>query len=592
MRSNALSQLTDETVRDDGGPEGESPGRRRWLAVAVLCVCVLVPFMDLIVVSVSLTAVQRNLHATSGQLQWIVAVYGITSASFMLVVPAVGSRWGYRRTLLWGLVLFGVASAATAFAPTAGMLIAMRVVMAVGASVVLPLSTAFITILFRESERVKAIGIWAAGVALATPLGAVVGGALVEYFWWGWIFLINVFTVALVLPLIFWVLPPAREVPRSGINVWSVALLAAGGLLLVYGAIDAENDWGSAAVWMAAGVVVLVGFLVCERRSAAPLIGLAPFRSPRFLWAQATIVVGAFSLTAALFVVPMYLQTVLGLSSLSVGLRLIPFALLVVVGSLAADRLTKRLGARWVVVGGSLVFGVGLALLTRATADSGDALVTFAFGLAGLGGGVAQAPAVSAALGALPPAVAANGGAFINALRNLGGALGVGLIGTLITRDYVRELSGSTAGLSAARADEVRASVANVADVSDAVGGPAGQTLRDHASSAFVHGLIPGMQTAAVVVLVVALLMCLPLRALRDRPTGDGADAVDGPDGTDSADGTDAASQPPATGDGTDGLADDGTGSADGAAARTGAGAPGDAGDGVPRAGAAGAHSG
>ncbi|MFE7563008.1 MFS transporter [Kitasatospora sp. NPDC057500] len=516
--------MTDERVRDDGGAGGEQSGRRRWLAVAVLCVCVLVPFMDLIVVSVSLTAVERNLHATSGELQWIVAVYGITSASFMLVVPAVGGRWGYRRVLVWGLVLFGVASAATAFAPTAGSLIAMRVVMAIGASVVLPLSTGFITILFRESERGKAIGVWAAGVALATPLGAVLGGALVEYFWWGWIFLINVLSVALVLPLIFWVLPSAREMPRSGINVLSVVLLSAGGLLLVYGAIDAENGWGGAAFWMVAGVVVLVGFMVCEKRSAEPLIGLAPFRSARFLWAQATIVVGAFSLTAALFVVPMYLQSVLELPALAVGLRLIPFTLLVVVGSLAADRLSRRLGARWVVVGGSLVFGVGLALLTRASADSGDALVTCAFGLAGLGGGVAQAPAVSAALESLPPEVAANGSAFINALRNLGGALGVGIIGTVVTREYVRELSASGAELPAARADEVFASVANVAEAGDAMGASAGQSLHEHASSAFVQGLVPGMEIAAVAVLVVALLMCAPLRMLRDRPARDGAD--------------------------------------------------------------------
>jgi len=527
MRSVTLSQTVDGELREGGSKGAEVPDRRRWLALAILCVCVLVPFMDLVVVSVSLTTMERNLHATSGQLQWIVAAYGITSASFMLLVPALGSRWGYRRTLLAGLLLFGAASAATAFAPNVGVLISMRVVMAVGASVVLPMGMAFIGILFREEERVRAFGIWAAGVALATPLGAVVGGALVEHFWWGWIFLLNVFTVVVVVPLVLWVLPPARAARRTEINLWSVLLLAAGMALLLYGLIDAEHGWGAAAAWLVAGGLVLVGFLVREKLTSSPLIGLTPFRTPRYLWGQATITVGAFSLTAALFVTPMYLQSVLGLSSLGVGLRLIPFALLVVVGSLAADRLSKRLGARWVVIGGSLVFGLGLALLSRATAHSGDALVTVALGVAGLGGGISQAPAVSSAMGALPREVAANGSAFINALRNMGGALGVGLIGSVVTLSYTHDLPASAARLPAGQGGAVRESVANVARAATTVGGDAGQSLRAAASGAFVHGFSLGMEIVAAAVVAVALLTCvMPDRARDTAPAGEQPDGV------------------------------------------------------------------
>ncbi|MFB4304486.1 MFS transporter [Actinomadura sp. GTD37] len=432
--------------------------RRRWSIVTILSVCVLTPFMDVTMISVGLAEIARDLHAGLGELQWVIVAYMATSACLMPAMSAVGGRWGHRRTLLAGLALFGGASVAAAWAPGMGALIAARVVMGVGAAVVLPMRVAITSGLFPPAERRRAFGFGTAMVAVAMPFGPILGGALLEGFWWGSLFLINAGLVAVVLPLIVWLVPESRS---------AHAAPAGGGL----------------AAAAAAGV-----------------------RSPTFAWAQLTISSANLAWTGAMFVLPIYLQVVLGLTPLEVGLLLVPFAGLVAVGSLVSDRLSGRLGPRRVVVLGLLLLAAGIGLLSRVTPDTGYALIAAAMALGGLGGGVPQAPALAAAMSVMPPA-AAGGGGLINALRHLGGAAGVLAVGLIVSSVYASRLP-SLGALPPDSAGAARDSVVNVPAV---IGDPA---LRDAAYTAFSDGVGRAMLCAALLLVAVAVLAA----ALPERP--------------------------------------------------------------------------
>ncbi|WIX91752.1 MFS transporter [Amycolatopsis sp. DG1A-15b] len=408
----------------------ESAGLRRWTVVGVLSMCVLVPFMDVTMISIDLPKIAAALHASPGQLQWIVISYIVACASGMLLVPALGGRWGQRRTLVTGLVVFGAASLAAAYATDVGWLLLWRVVMGAGASVVLPMRVSITTGLFPPEQRRRAFGIGTAVVASATPLGPILGGALLEHSWWGSVFLINTGLVVLACPLLLVLVPEARAEQPHRADVAGVALAGAAVLAISAGLIDAAGGGRAwAAAWLALAAVLVIAFGVRQRRAEHPLIELSVLRVPRFVWSQLVIVLANLAWTGAMFVVPMYLETRLGVDPLGVGLRLLPFAGFVAVSSLLSDRVARRVGVRWVVIAGLLVFAAGLALLAFAVSAGDDALITVALGVAGFGGGIPQAPALSAAMGSLPPKSARNGAGFINALRHFGGAFGVLAVG-------------------------------------------------------------------------------------------------------------------------------------------------------------------
>ena len=486
-------------------------GYRRWWALAVIGTCVLLPFVDMTVVTIALTDIARDIHASSGQLQWVIASYILTSAVFMLVVPKFGSIWGYRRTLLAGLAVFGVASAGASLAHTPALLIVMRAFMGVGASVVIPMGMAIIGLLFQGEEQRKAMGMWTAGVALATPAGPIVGGVVLDNLWWGWIFLINVVMVAVVVPLGLWLLPEARGKSPTTVDLWSVVLIAVGMAMIVYGLVDATYGWFPATVWIVLGVGIQAAFLYRQAISKNPLMRLAVFRAPRFIWGQLTLAVTSFAWTGILLVVPMYMRVVVGLSALDVGVRLVPFFLLGVLSALVADRSSRRFGARWVVVAGLAVFGGGLALLPMAAARGSDLLVTIALTAAGFAA-ITQAPALWLAMSALPPETAANGSGFVNSFRHMGGAIGAGVIGSAVASSYVEALPKYSFPL----ADSLYSSVANAQPVAATLGGSDAAMVRIGAFSAFVHGMTVGVWIAVGAVTAVGLLVCLlPDRATR-----------------------------------------------------------------------------
>lgn len=391
---------------------------RRWLVVAALSVCVLAAFMDVTTVSIDLPKIGDQLHASFLSLQLVIFTYLVACAAMMLVVPALGDRYGRRRVLVAGLLLFGAASAAAAWSPDVGALIVCRTLMGVGAAAILPMRVSVTAALFAPPERRRAFGIGTTSVALAMPIGPVLGGALLQAFWWGSVLLINVGVVAIAVPLILWL------VPRAG-----------GG----------------------------------QPAARNRLSGLRAFRNPELIWSQTVITLANLSWNGAMFVIPMYLQIAFGFDPIAVGVRLLPFAGLVAVGSLASDRVAARIGGRAVVVAGLVVIAAGFALLSWAVLARSAAMATVALGICGLGGGFPQAPALAAAIAALPPEAVASGGGLINALRHLGGGIGVAAVGLAVAAGFGASgpVSGApvptsslSAGLSAAAAGTSRVLVA------------------------------------------------------------------------------------------------------------------------------------
>jgi EmrB/QacA subfamily drug resistance transporter len=404
--------------------------------------CVLVAFMDVTTVSIDLPKIGDALHAGLGALEWVIVGYLAVCAFGMLFVPALSRRFGLRRLLVLGLLLFGAASAAAAWSPGIGWLIVCRILMGVGAATILPTRVAVTAALFEPAERRRAMGIGTMSVALAMPIGPVIGGALLQGFWWGSVFLINVGIVAVAVPLIlrFVPEPPGARAVVDTASIWLFSLSA---MSLLYGVIELRRPTGLVA--LVAGALLVAGFVARQRVAERPLLDLAALRHPGFVWSQVVITLGNLAWNGAMFVVPMYLQIALGTDPIGAGIRLLPFAGFVALGSLTSDRIARRVGGRAVVVGGLLLVAAGFGLLCWAVTHGSDPLVTIALGVCGLGGGLPQAPALAAALAALAPERQASGGAFINASRNLGGAFGVALVGLTVAAVYRAEPGTSTA---------------------------------------------------------------------------------------------------------------------------------------------------
>lgn len=513
------------SARSTDGAGSRAAGGRRWWALGALGLCVLVLNFDMTILNVALATLARDLHTSTGQLQWIVAAYSLTSAAFLLAAGTLGDRWGRKRTLLTGLTLFAVASVVAAWAPDTGTLIAMRAVMGMGAAVVMPMSLSIIPTLFGPRERGKAIALWSSTVVLGMPLGPIIGGTLLDHFWWGSIFLINVITVLLVVPLVCKLVPESRDPRPAALNPLGIVLSAAGVAALVYGLIDAEQGWThpSALGWMGAGVVLLGVFIAMQRRSARPVVDLSLFRRPSFTWPMVLMVLVNFSALGLLFVTPLYLQGVRGLDAFETGLRLVSFALLALAGGVLNDRLVTRLGAKAVMVTGTLLLAGGLLLLAFATPSSGDGLVTVALGLVGGGIGLAQPPAMTFAVGALDTAQAGSGSAVIQSFRQIGGVFGVAVIGATVQTLYTGGLPDSVDRLPGPAAETVRSSVTGVAGVAERIGGPAGAALRDAAYTAFTHGMgvvLPVCAGIAVLTLLLTVVFLPRRRTEATEPDG------------------------------------------------------------------------
>jgi EmrB/QacA subfamily drug resistance transporter len=490
----------------------------RWWMLGVTCLSVVAVGLDLTILNIALPAISAALHASTGDLQWIVDAYSLALAGVMLSAGLIGDRLGRKRLLLAGLAVFLAASVWCALSVSAGELIAARAVMGLGAGIVFPLSLAAVPAEFGDAERPKAIGILTAAVAAGLPLGPILGGVLLQHFSWHSVFWINVPTVCVTLAAGAALLHESRNPGAPPLDAPGVLLSAGAVTCLVWGIIDGpEHGWAAPVTWglLAGSAVLLAVFALRERRAAHPLLDWGLFGDPRFTWGTVATIGVSVALFGVMFTLPQYLQSVAGEDPISAGLRLLPLMGGLLVTGGAAGPVARAAGTRLTVAAGLALLTAGLAVLSRVGPDSGYGVVAAGLALCGLGIGASIAAAMDAVMAAAGGDEAGAGASVNSTLRQVGGAIAVAVLGSVLSASYARALGPALAALPAREAATARASITQAAQLASRLpsGGPA---LRAAAGTAFVHGTSIVMLICAAVTALAALasLRYLPGRAV------------------------------------------------------------------------------
>ncbi|WP_306317782.1 MULTISPECIES: DHA2 family efflux MFS transporter permease subunit [unclassified Streptomyces] len=490
------------------------PDPRRWWALGALVASMLVLGFDMTILNVALPTIAGDLGATTGQQQWMADAYIVVFAALMLPAGLLGDRFGRRRMLVAGLGVFLAASVVGALAGDVAWVIAARALMGVGGAFVMPLAMSVIPSLFAREEQTKAIGAISAASALGLPLGPIVGGWLLDHFWWGSVFVLNVPMVAIGITACLFLLPESRDPAAPKVDVPSTALTALGLGALIYAIIEGpEKGWTSAVVlggFLAA--VVLIGALVLrERRSRRPMLDLSLLAHRGFLSNTLAATLGMFILTGLLFLLPQYLQAVLGIDSFGTGVRIVPLMGGMLLAAKLAGPLVAKFGARAVICVALVVLAFAAFLGARTTVDSGYGFTALWLSIAGVGVAFAMIPAMGGAMAALAKDQAGRGSGLLSTVRQTGSALGVALLGAVLSGAYTARLG--TAGLPEAAADVARDSVVGAHVVAGKLGDPA---LAASANSAFVHGMDLALVVTGIVALAAALLTAVLLPGTAD----------------------------------------------------------------------------
>lgn len=494
------------------GPTGSEAGHpRRQAILAVLCLSLLVITIDNTILNTALPVLARDLGAGTSALQWIVDAYVLCFAALLIPAGAIGDRTGRRRALMAGLVVFAGGSVAASLATTSGMLIAARVVMGLGAAFVMPSTLSILNSVFPPAERPRAIGTWAAVAGAGIVLGPTLGGLLLDHFWWGSVFLVNLPLAAVALFLVRRIVPETAERSAGPFDAIGAFLAALGFFAVVDAIIEAPaRGWFAPATLLesAAAVVVLAWFVRRSLRIAHPMIDLRVFANAGFSASVGAMTVLSFALFGSLFALTQYLQLVHGYSPLSAGLRALPFAVGMGVCSPLSTWVARRVGTRMVIATGLFLMGVGLVALSMLQPATPYAMVAGFVALMGAGMGLVMAPASTTIMGSVPAAQAGTASAVNDTIREVGGALGVALIGSLTAAVYRSRLTPvlQSHGAPASVVKLSTSSVAAADAVGHHVGGPVGGELVGAAHEAFVNGMALGMRTAAAAAVCGALV--------------------------------------------------------------------------------------
>ena len=489
---------------------------RRWWTLGVLCLSLLMIVMSNASLNVALPTLSRDLHAGASSLQWIVDAYSLVFAGLLLTAGSLGDRYGRRLALNTGLVIFGAASLFAVTSTSATGVIAARAVMGVGAAFVMPATLSILAHVFPPDERPRAIAIWAGVAGIGVALGGIVSGALLESFWWGTIFLINVVVVIVALVAGFFLIPRSREKIHAPLDPVGALLSIVGLSALVYAIIEApDHGWGSTQtiVTFAIAITVLAAFVAWEFRTHEPMLDLRFFRNPQFTAATVAITLVFFAMFGSYFLFTQYLQLVHGYSPLGAAIRIVPWALAYMISATQSAKLVVKFGQRMVVSTGLLIAGTGLAIVA-ATSTVGGSYWPFAIGIVvqALGMGITTAPSTGAIMRSLPLHKAGVGSAVNDTTRELGGALGVAVLGSLVASHF-RSTVANVRGLS----EQATHSLAAALQHAHSVSGLRGEAVAQSARGAFVDAFSATLWIAVAVAVVASGLVAWLLRSKATR---------------------------------------------------------------------------
>jgi EmrB/QacA subfamily drug resistance transporter len=461
----------------------------------VLCLSLIVVTIDTTILNVALPSLVRSLRATSSNLEWIVDAYTVVFAGLLLSAGSLGDRFGRKGALTAGLALFAAASAASALAATTGQLIALRALTGAGAALVFPATLSILTSIFPDpAERQRAIAVWAGTAGIGIGLGPVAGGLLLRDFYWGSVFWVNVPVCLLALVAGWFIVPTSRDERHAPLDLPGALLSITGLSALVFAIIEGPaHGWTSPVVLgsFSAAFVVLALFALVETHRRAPMLDLRLFRNPRFSAASLAVTALYFCLFGVIFFQTQHLQFVLGYDPLGAGVRTVPFAAVLLVVANATPRIVRAIGTRAVIATGLAI--VALSMLARAqfTVHTGYGGILFTQCLFALGMGLTIAPATASIMGAVPAGRAGVGSAINDTTRQVGGALGVAVMGSIGASLYRRSAAHSLAGshLPAAVSAHALDSVGPALAAARGLPAQLGHAVGDAARSAFIHGL-------------------------------------------------------------------------------------------------------
>jgi EmrB/QacA subfamily drug resistance transporter len=508
--------------------------RRRWLTLLVLCISLIVITLDNTILNVAIPTLARpeslgGLGATASQLQWIVDAYTLVFAGLLLTAGSLGDRFGRYRFLAIGLAVFGVGSALSALATSADVLIVSRSLMGIGGAAIMPSTLSIITNVFTDPvERGKAIGVWAGVSALGIGLGPIAGGVLLEHFWWGSVFIVNVPIVLLGLVLGYLLVPESKDPSHASFDPVGAGLSILSLGVLLWSVIEAPGKgWTSTPILVGfvVGAVLLAMFFVWELRSSHPMLDMHFFENPRFSAASGAITLVFLSLFGSLFLLTQYLQGVLGYSTVKAGAVLIPQAVMLMIFAPMSNTWVQRWGNKRVVATGLAVVSISFVLFLTFTPDSPALHVIAITVLMGLGMANIMAPCTDSIMGSLPRAKAGVGSAVNDTTRQMGGAVGVAVFGSLMSSHFSHTMADKLGSvLPAGLLEGVRDNVGQAVGVARNAPGASPFTSRiiDAANDSFVGGLhLVGLVAAGVVFLAcLGVIRYLPARPRDEDPIG------------------------------------------------------------------------
>jgi EmrB/QacA subfamily drug resistance transporter len=512
-----LGRLTDPAVAH----------RRRWLTLLVLCLSLMVIGIDNTILNVAIPTLAKptsagGLGASASELQWIVDAYTIVFAGLLLTSGSLGDRFGRYRFLTLGLIVFGLGSVLSAFAPSATVLIGTRALMGIGASAIMPATLSVLTNVFHDPrERAKAIGVWAGVSAIGIAVGPIAGGVLLQHFWWGSVFLVNVPVVTIALVAGYLLVPDSKDPDAGRLDPLGSLLSIVGLAVLLWAIIEGPSKgWGSTSVLagFAIGGAVLVGFFLWELHSSNPMLDVRFFENPRFSAASGAITLAFLALFGTIFLLTQYTQQVLGYSTVEAGAVFLPQSIVLMIFAPLSTRWVHKFGNKAVVATGLFILSVSLVLMATFHTDTAGWWVIAVTALSALGMAHVVAPATESIMGSLPRAKAGVGSAMNDTTRQVGGAVGVALLGSILAsafRPRVQDLlHGKVPGSLLTRVKDSLGSALGVAR-DNAAAKPFAGRIVDAARHSFVTGMHAAVLVAAAIAVIgaIGVLIWLPARA-------------------------------------------------------------------------------
>jgi EmrB/QacA subfamily drug resistance transporter len=501
-------------MRLDAGPGSR---RWRWASLSILCVTLLLVSLDLTILNVALPSIVRGLHATSSQLQWIVDAYAVAFAGLLLTLGALGDRVGRKWVFLAGLLVFAAGSAFSAWSGSVGWLTAGRVVMGAGAAALMPCTLSILTNVFSaDRDRGRAIGIWSATAGIGVAIGPILGGFLLVHYWWGSVFLINVPIAAVGALAAVFLVPNSRNAQAKKPDPVGMLLSVLGFGLLLWAIIQAPGwTWGAPPIVgaLAASAALIAGFVVWERSLADPMLPVSFFRNRRYSAAIASLALVIFALLGLLFLMTQYLQFVLAFSAFRAGLAIGPVALVLLIAAPFSAVLARRIGTKSVIVPGLLLIAAGLGFLSQTAMGDGYRWCLPFFLLIGCGVGLALAPSIDSVMGSVPKEQAGVGSATSDTSMQVGGGLGVAVLGTALNTRYQHLMSALIGHHPVPQAirEVILGSLGGALQVAARIPGSTGAALADAARRSFLSGMDLALLIGSITVAAAAALVLLAL---------------------------------------------------------------------------------